>query len=470
MSVNSLQITGLRGFAQTEQLELAVPNGKVGSGITALVGPNNSGKSTIIEAFAALTKDSPTFPDIARNQHAQERVRIETTNHLGETKILRTVDNGGAGTTWEHREVLPHPSDIFVLPSRRTFNPFFGKGEMSRDQYVMNVGLPVFRGASNDQFYFRIFEMEKNKAHINVLLSRVMNNVPDWYIDLSANNQYYMKFRYGASYHNSDGLGEGVVSLLFIVDAIYGASNGSMIVIDEPELSLHPSLQKRLFTLLAEEAKRLQIVYATHSPYFIEWNAILSGAKIVRVNRESDRIVLYTPKEKTITALRKIITKNRKNPHVLGLDAREVFFSEDGIVLVEGQEDVLCYKEMAEQLDCKVLGTFFGWGVGGAGNMKPIATFLSELGFRRVVGILDNNMRLLKGKLEKALTDYQFFVIPADDVRPKPDKSIEGLLDDDWVLRDKYREDMRNLFLNVNEALSRPASVNKRTGLTPSDG
>jgi AAA15 family ATPase/GTPase len=49
-----IDISGLRGFATNQRLELAIPNGKVGSGLTIVVGQNNAGKSTVTEAFAAI--------------------------------------------------------------------------------------------------------------------------------------------------------------------------------------------------------------------------------------------------------------------------------------------------------------------------------------------------------------------------------------------------------------------------------
>ena len=54
MSVVSMSIKGLRGFAEEQILQFAQPNGETGSGLTILVGPNNGGKSTIIESIQAL--------------------------------------------------------------------------------------------------------------------------------------------------------------------------------------------------------------------------------------------------------------------------------------------------------------------------------------------------------------------------------------------------------------------------------
>jgi predicted ATP-dependent endonuclease of OLD family len=56
MSLSRLQITGLRGFATTGQIDFAIPNGKEGSGITVLVGPNNGGKSTVVESLRVLSR------------------------------------------------------------------------------------------------------------------------------------------------------------------------------------------------------------------------------------------------------------------------------------------------------------------------------------------------------------------------------------------------------------------------------
>ena len=58
------------------------------------------------------------------------------------------------------------------------------------------------------------------------------------------------------------------------------------VVIDEPELSVHPALQKRLMALFLEYSKTHQIIVCTHSPYFVNWEAIVNGANLIRVVKE----------------------------------------------------------------------------------------------------------------------------------------------------------------------------------------
>ena len=55
MPIIEVTIKGYRGFATDQRVRFAVPTGAVGSGLTVLVGPNNGGKSSVIEALQALT-------------------------------------------------------------------------------------------------------------------------------------------------------------------------------------------------------------------------------------------------------------------------------------------------------------------------------------------------------------------------------------------------------------------------------
>ncbi len=67
--LTKLTIKGLRGFAEAQTLECACPNNNLeGSGLTIIVGANNAGKSTIVEALRAFnTATRATFTQGKRN-------------------------------------------------------------------------------------------------------------------------------------------------------------------------------------------------------------------------------------------------------------------------------------------------------------------------------------------------------------------------------------------------------------------
>lgn len=461
MHLERLEITGLRGFAKTECLELAIPNGKFGSGITILVGPNNAGKSTVVEAFTTLSRSDPqdghygsSIPQGKRNARAGGMVHLRAVRQGGKASELKTIEAGGALT-----ETLWGNVGAFVVPSRRIFHPFFERFPeyMSRSTYANQGAHPSLRSSTLDRINERIFSAHGGRDRFNAVFSKVVDPVPEWNIEQTDDGRYYLQFRFGNAVHSSDGLGDGLLSIWLIVDALYDSSQGEIIVIDEPEQSLHPSLQKRLFALLGEHASDRQIVYATHSPYFLNWRAVFNGARVTRVWKKDDRSVLSALKRETADRLRGL-TGNLNNPHVLGLNAGEVFFLEDQVVLVEGQEDVVFYRLIGEQIGREMPGDFFGWGVGGAGNMTHIAQMLTDLGFERVVGILDKDKEALKEELESRFPQFKFFVIPAPDVRTKkaaPQRAeVVGLLDEGGKLRDDYRAAVEEMFDEIRVLLT----------------
>ena len=271
-------------------------------------------------------------------------------------------------------------------------------------------------------------------------------------------DEHYLKVNEFGHYHNSDGLGEGIVSLLLICVALFDSEKEKIIVIDEPELSLHPTIQRRLVHLLADYAADRQIVYATHSPYFVDFEHILKGAEIARVHKNDGASTISQLTGATVCRLSGFL-KDINNPHVLGVEAREALFQDDGVVVVEGQDDVVLYpcvldqlvkkakfpEEMARQLKER----FFGWGAGGADKIKIIVSLLRDLGFERVTGLVDKNKASRVSELESEFPNYFFYSILAEDIRTKTEPSVCGLLDEQYELRSKFMAHTKDLFEKV---------------------
>jgi AAA15 family ATPase/GTPase len=81
--------------------------------------------------------------------------------------------------------------------------------------------------------------------------------------------------------------GSGTRSLIGLAWDIITMKEGSIIIIDEPELGLHPSAKQELLSLLLEEAKTKQIFIATHDPTFV--NPIIWSGKDIHVS-----VLLYS--------------------------------------------------------------------------------------------------------------------------------------------------------------------------------
>lgn len=453
MALQSIEIIGYRGFKKKAHIDLAIPDGKTpGSGLTVFTGPNNAGKSSILECMRARSGyQTPSFSAGVRNASV-DRVDI-TYIFDGQTESIKSIRKGSSEASVSG---VQSQAKIFVLPSRRAFNPYFGRGINTREQHIQNSGLPSQRSAILSGFESRLFNIlrDQDTAQVfNKLVAEVLGFEPEWSIDQSEEGNYFLKFFSSSHSHSSDGMGEGIVSIFAIIDSLYDSSPSDIVVIDEPELSLHPSLQKRLAGLLLRLSRDRQIVISTHSPYFVDLKAIQGGAKLVRIVSGIEGTEAYALGAESVSAINALSQGNLYNPHVFGLDARELFFQEEGIILTEGQEDVLLLPRIAEQLEEKVPGHFFGWGVGGAGNIRHLCRILNDLGFKKVAAVLDGDKLQEVEYLNEQFPDYFACAIPAEDIRTKePRKAtegVDGILDRKLQVRTEYVENTRQVLTSI---------------------
>lgn len=471
--LKKLSISGYRGFSENKEVILAVPKGIAGSGLTIITGANNSGKSTVIEALRARSgHHPPSFSEGTRNKNA-DFVKIifefesQSEEHDDQTEVVESLRKGSSqsvhkkgGGDLENRRQEIEANPIRVVPSRRGFKPYFPRSQGTLQDYHRNTGLPSQRMSELSSFEMRLFDIEKDQSQFNKLLGELLGYIPNWVIDQSPEGNSYVRLNNGAASHSTDGAGEGIISLFSIVDALTSTPSDGILAIDEPELSLHPAILRRLVRAIVRLSAEKQIIVATHSPYFIDPSAITQGAALVRVTSENGRSNIYQLSEKGRTALKKIHNPDKPNtnaPHTFGLDARELFFLDDCIVLTEGQEDVVLYPTVASQLPIgSVPGHLFGWGVGGAGNMKHLCCILQDMGYKKVAGLLDNDKEETVSDLKDEFPEYKFFATPAKDVRDKDAAEarpkVTGLLKKGKTLREEYCDQMELVFRSIETA------------------
>ena len=434
--IKQMSIKGFRGFGQAQTVDFSIPNGNYGSGINIIVGANNSGKSTIIESIKAFNGDC-SFSEGKRNVKTAQRIELKMIDENNCQHVIRTIQSGGSQVEYENRADL----HAYILPSRRYVDYEFTRSKWSRDTFTSNQTLNN-RTYGINQFYTRLFSMIDHKNEIDGILRKILGASVDWTIEQQDNGKYYVKFTFAGVSHSSEGVGDGLWSILTICDAIYDSQENGVVVIDEPELSLHPAYQKRVLNILLEYAKTRQIIISTHSPYFINWQSIVNGGALIRCQKlPNGNIQIGCLQENTKQKLNGLI-RNLNNPHILGLDANEVFFLEDNVIVTEGQEDVIFYNKAMVDNNTAIIGNFYGWGAGGANNEQTILSLLQDLGYKKVVAVFDGDKAALAEEVRRQFPAYKCIVLPRNDIRDKniAAKNVEGIMTHDGQVKTDYVE------------------------------
>lgn len=205
--IQELTIFGYRGFETSQTLKLAVPNGKLGSGLAVVVGPNGGGKSTVFESFRKLTQPiDVSFTTGKRNKRAGDRVEI-TLRWDGGAYTMESLAVGSSETRRTGDRALPK---VHPLGSRRVFDPYFNRDKVTRENYLINAGDPVTRTASGNHFSSRLFAVLDNYSEFSEIFDRVYGQKLEWTVYQHDDGKHFVKVT------RSDGRSNGVKPNLLI--------------------------------------------------------------------------------------------------------------------------------------------------------------------------------------------------------------------------------------------------------------
>jgi predicted ATPase len=115
-----------------------------------------------------------------------------------------------------------------------------------------------------------------------------------------------------------------------------------LVVVDEPELHLHPKWQRALYGVFEElhDITKNQFVFATHSAAFVTPRTVGKLKRVARINKQSKVIPLAS----TLTG------KKRDMLQIINSHNNEKLFFADKVVLVEGIQDRLIFERIIADL------------------------------------------------------------------------------------------------------------------------
>jgi len=310
--------------------------------VTALVGANGSGKTSVLNALYGAPAGKSTgqywfsteVDPIEEGEGSPSRF-IYGHRHSGLKLIVETrkarvrkVRNGRPDPNyWEPTKELS--SDAMATPllqagkkyagrSKDRWNPVarqvlyinFRKELSAFDKYFYFGKEPVAKTGGAGKAVRRIASKKDQVRHDAVLLSRVIasGDTSELYFKrkiatenrlLTPTELSMVSYVLGREYEEArwirhrlfkgDGglsivfktkygryseafAGSGEVAVTSCIVQVLKAKRGTLILLDEPEVSLHPGAQERLLAFLANRARtrQLQVVFSTHSPHLID--------------------------------------------------------------------------------------------------------------------------------------------------------------------------------------------------------
>jgi predicted ATP-dependent endonuclease of OLD family len=183
-------------------------------------------------------------------------------------------------------------------------------------------------------------------------------------------NQYCVEFSRidGSSVKLSSGEREylNLLSLIFLQDL-----DGGIMMIDEPELHLHPRWQKSFMDLIRSIAKKhhVQFLIVSHSPHLIDPSTVPYVTRVFKDNNGHSHIVKPKRREIRKRSVKDILQL------VNTLNNEKMYFA-DKVVLVEGHEDRIIIERaynlirMPENYNCEIIE------VGGKSQFQRFQDYL----------------------------------------------------------------------------------------------
>lgn len=300
--------------------------------LTVIIGQNGCGKSSLLHAIYGMPQrytpykfwfDTKVDPIEYYND---ERKRHSFWYQYTENGIIRQVvkariRRGDDPNYWETSRPLqwagmtalerhtPVEKNVVYLDFRSELSAFdkyfyFGDTRKSKaknkQEFIRRKSSFLKKALTNENYVAHskgrnlnkpVRRLNTNELNIiSYILGREYKEALSIFHSFFRNDGYSVLFRTTHANYSEAFAGSGEMAVTRLVYEVLNAPEFSLIILDEPEVSLHPGAQERLTNFLLEEIKRKkhQIIITSHSPSIVK-NLPKEAIKVLYQNPNSGR-------------------------------------------------------------------------------------------------------------------------------------------------------------------------------------
>ena len=274
------------------------------SGLTIFVGTNASGKTQTLKKIR----------DIMRNEVGSNKVRYLSSNRIGNMEQYRSKTNQYNYTT-----------DDYTLGDQATKRARLQIETASGDFFAMDERKDVF---------IKVYERLSVLFNRNIFIRWDAGQMKVFFGKTDSEQEYSVAAE-----------ASGLVNVISILAALFDEVV-KVLLIDEPEVSLHPQLQSYLLREMKSAAKRYNktIIISTHSAEMIELNSASELCNFVFFRKDSlpKQISPDTPELNSVK-LKEFLLR-------MSLIYSEGFFAKK-VMLIEGSSDMILCRYLCNRLN-----------------------------------------------------------------------------------------------------------------------
>ncbi|MBU0598490.1 AAA family ATPase [Patescibacteria group bacterium] len=364
-------------------------------------------------------------------------------NNVGKTNILNAIEQLYNS---QNNKIIDKAADIKIsFEVKSKYGKILAIQQKLNKQILKLDGKNVLKGKAADILNKHIIRLcASKKINMKKFYKDYQNfktNFPEIFNNFYKTlGRYIPKIKLNKSDQNRDAMGKINVSFeklgdgfqqVFIILLYLYHPQYTILLLEEPEIHLHPALQKKLLKILETENTYNQVFITTHSPIFIHTQNL---HRLFRVTKEDNSTIVYSPR----------LTGHRINyarlKQELNSDNCEMFFA-DKVLLVEGPSDHILMRSLIDRFykgenNIKVIQTY------GKSNIDIYTDLLDVFNIPYVVlldrdALYDTSIKLLQSKIREKFTEpestlievlkrYYIYIFPNGSIERNYPKKYQG--------------------------------------------